>query len=153
MKRTHRIIAGSALVVGSLFASLGAAGTFAGATAVLPLVPTFTTVSSTDPFVSPVTLSAHVIIPLVTGLLVTPSGWVDFYDQSGENAPTTLGAAQLTHCLLGLRINGLLTETCTATLNYTGEGIAGCSQLIAYYSGDGDLLAQASEGKSNYLCT
>jgi hypothetical protein len=63
----------------------------------------------------PITMTATVNLELLHGVLITPSGTVDFTASDGQNWVEFRGAP-LSSCLLGLSpILGLWDETCSAT--------------------------------------
>jgi hypothetical protein len=148
MRRFNHLVAGTVLTGGLLIG--GIAGSIASASAAtIPLLPTTTSVVASETAAGVVHSTATVAIDLVDGLLVTPSGAVTFTATQG-NSHISLGSGYLSACLLGLG-----GETCKTTVKpgiRATDALERCGTwtITATYTGDTDLLAQASSGTTKF---
>jgi hypothetical protein len=150
MKRLGKVVgatASASLLLGLYVGSLAPARA-----STLPLLQTNTVLSAQfDPVLPGMTdLTATVTLALVNGLLVSPSGIVNF-SESEDGETTGLGGATLSACLLGLpAISGLTQATCSATIQLPSDYFDCFTTASASYSGDTDLLALPSVGTTGF---
>jgi hypothetical protein len=129
-RRIATVAAAASLAIGTLSAVSAHA-----ATGPLSILPTTTTLTASQtgsevspiPFGQPVTLTATVGINVLGGLLLTPSGTIDFTFLDNLGVTQQLGEAPLSSCLL-------IVDQCTASL--TTKVAPGTNPVTASYSGD-----------------
>jgi hypothetical protein len=139
-KARRRIVVAALTAVGLAGASVIAAGSAQAAG--LNLLPTTTTLTSSNyaPLTpaTPITLTASVKAAPLGGLIITPSGSVDFIVTSsdGFGADQLLGSAKVKACLL---------TACTASITIADSVLpVGYDEITASYGGD--LLTKSSSG-------
>lgn len=146
----HRAARGSGLRLRAQVAAIATmtlvAGTLVGATqaeaAGLNLLATTTSVTASNfaPLTrdTPITFTASVKAAPLGGLLITPSGSVEFFvaDRGGEGTMQPLGSAKLKACLL---------TACTAALTVADSALPiDYDEVFAVYNGD--LVTKSSQG-------
>ncbi|HJQ42472.1 MAG TPA: hypothetical protein VJ831_05275 [Jatrophihabitantaceae bacterium] len=112
----------------------------AASAAILPTTTTVTASPATSVAGDAVTLTARVYLKPVGGLIITPSGFVNFTASNGTTT-TPLGQARLGRCLL---------SACFASITTTGIP-AGSTVARAAYAGD--LVAGKSSGSTPITVT
>ena len=129
----RRLAQSTTLAIGALAISAIGGGAWISTAAAAGSTPTTTTIATTSNHLTlgqSDTLTATVSIALVGGIIVTPSGPVDFI-AANSSGSTDLGSANLSSCVL----TSLTMKSCTASVTTTAIP-RGVDTVTAMYGGD-----------------